>query len=410
MNFSLVPEYSAELKRFAKEVSDWLDANVPADMESPRDPSKLSREQWDKRREMGRKLGRKGWLAPTFPAQYGGGGLDMDHATVLRRELAKKHLGLPPYPDAGVKLDTPAILACGTEEQKDRFLPPMLKGDAYTWQLFTEPEAGTDEANQQTNALRAVKEGDHFIVNGQKIFVGGIYAPPDQFYMLTRSDLEAPRHKNLALFVVPANLPGITINHLDLFVPGMYAAVSGPDVDAADALKYSVFFDDVKVPQSCLIGGERDGWAVATATLETEHAGGGEVWVPPDVTVDTFLEECRNNAEVRRRLKENPQLMESVVDVYMGAQIERLFAIRNAGGAGGDFGGPQLEVFRKMYATRLISAITRVLGPYTLTNDSQWGLRDNIFEVTQRAGVCLADGGTPEAMKIGIARAFSIGR
>ncbi len=126
MDFSL--EYDPEQEGFAREVRAWLDENIPEDLVSPRDPLKMSREQWQKRRELGRRLGEKGWLYPGYPRQYGGGGLEVGHTFVISQELAKRGSGLPPYYDSG-RLAIPAILASGTEEQKQRFLPPMLKGE-----------------------------------------------------------------------------------------------------------------------------------------------------------------------------------------------------------------------------------------------------------------------------------------
>ena len=410
MDFSLEFEYSEEQERFAKEVRKWLDENVPKDLVSPRDPIKVSYEQWQQRRELGRKLGKKGWLYPGYPREYGGGGLDADHRFILTQELAKRHLGLPPYHDAGGVLGAPAIVACGTEEQKKRLLPPIFTGEACTWQLFTEPEAGTDEANQQTNALRFVRDKDYFIINGGKIFVGGLYAPPDQFLLLTRSDVEAPRHQNLAMFIAPANLPGITIIPLDLFVPAMFTLISGETVDSAEGIKYQVFFDDVRIHESCLIGGERDGWRVANATLEVEHGAGGGRWIRRDLVVDKFLDQCKSNPNVVKRLKENPQLIDTMVDIYIGAQIERLFAMRNSSGVGAPYAGPQLELYCKNYGVGLTADMAKVLGPYALTDDDEWGLDEGIFEVAQRGGICIAPGGTPEALKIVMSRALAIGR
>ena len=420
MDFSL--DYTREQAEFAREVRAWLDENVPDDMVNQRDTLKMSREQWQKRREFGRKLGEKGWLYPGYPQQYGGGGLDVDHRFVLYEEMAERHLGLPPYYDSG-RLAAPTILICGTEEQKERLLPPILKGEAVTWQLFTEPEAGTDEANQQTNALRHVRESEYFIVNGQKIFVGGVHAPPEQFLLLTRSDLEAPRHQNLAMFVAPANLPGVTIQPLDLFPAGTFSQVCGYSADGAPAVKHSVFLDDVKIHESYLIGGESDGWKVTNATLLVEHgdrgsggSGGAESGggIERDLVAERFLEQCRTSPNVIRRLKENPQLLDSVVDVYIGAQIERLFAMRNAwlprSGKRAPYAGPQLIVYQKMFGIQLAASAARVLGPYAFTDDAEWGLDEDLFEVSQRSGVCFAPGGTPEALKIVISRGLAIGR
>lgn len=416
MDFSL--EYSSEQEDFAREVRQWLDENIPEDLEIKRDPLKMTYEQWLKRRELARRLGKKGWLYPSYPREYGGGSLDGSHSAVLQRELAESHLGLPPHYDSGV-LAAPAILAVGSEEQKQRFLPPILKGEVTTWQLFTEPEAGTDEANQQTNALRHEREGEYFIINGQKIFVGGLYAPPTQFLLLTRSDLEAPRHQNLAMLLAPADLLGITIQPLDLFNPGTFGQVIGSAV-TAPAVKHTVFFDSVKIHESYLIGGDHDGWRVTGATLAVEHgevsrdasgrAGGYSVWLPSNMVVEKFLEQCRSNPDIISRWRENPQLVETIVDIYVGAQIERLLAIRNAAGKGGRYGGPQSMILQKMSGDRIAAGMARVLGPYALTDDSRWVLDEDIFEVAERCGTCFAPGGTPEAMKIIISRALAIGR
>jgi len=271
MDFSVEEPYTEDQAAFAREVRSWLDDSVPDDLEYPRDPRKMSRAQWEKRRELGRRLGEKGWLHPEVPLQYGGGGLDAARSAVVHREIAARGLSLPPYYDIGPTLAAPAILACGTEEQKDRLLPRIYRGEAVTWQLFTEPEAGTDEANQQTNALRHRREGDHFVVNGSKIFVGGLYDPPDQFLLLTRCDLEAPRHENLAMFVAPADLPGVSIAPLGLFPSGNFGQACSPASVTAPGDKYSVFFDDVRIHESCLIGGEGGGWRAANATLTAEH-------------------------------------------------------------------------------------------------------------------------------------------
>jgi hypothetical protein len=405
MDFSL--DYTKEEEQFAKEVREWLEENVPKDLVNIRDAQKMSAEQFQKRREFARKLGKKGWLYPSYPREYGGGGLDIGHSFVLNQELAEKSLALPIVMD-WTTLTAPAVLACGTEEQKKRFLPPMLRGEALTWQLMTEPEAGTDEANQQTNALRLVREKDCFIVNGQKIFVGGLFPPPEQLYLLTRSDLEAPRHQNLSSFLIPANLPGITIQPLDLFPLSTFAALSGPTGASAEAVKNSVFFDDVRIHESCLIGAEGDGWKVTNATFAVEHGGSGRIG--RNYVAEKFLARCKSNPNIVKRLRENPQLLDSVVNVYVGAQIERLFSMRNAAGMGGPYAGPQLAVYQKMFGARFIADMAKVLGPYALIDDAEWVLDEGIFEVGQRCGICLAPGGTPEAMKIIISRALGIGR
>ncbi len=411
--------YTEEQEEFAKEVRQWLDENAPEDLLAhPWDMRKMSYEQWQKRRELGRRLGLKGWLFATAAREYGGGGLDGDHAAIIGRELAARGLSAPPYYDSNT-LAVPAILVCGTEEQKQRFLPPIYRGEVVSWQLFTEPEAGTDEANQQTNALRHVRDKEYFIVNGQKIFVGAQYGPPERLLLLTRSDLQAPRHENLAMFYAPADLPGITITPLPLFPSGNISQIgSGP------GQKNQVFFDDVRIHEDYLIGGERDGWRATNATLAVEHgdrpAGGpsrGGRPMPRNPLAERFLDQCKNSPNVARRLRENPQLLDSVVSIYIGAEIQRLWSLRNAG-LGGlarsgrriPGAGPQLTLYSKMFGQRLIADMAKVLGPSALTTDDEWGLEDGLFEVGQRNALCISPGGTPEALKIVIERAMGIGR
>ena len=406
MNFSL--EYTEEQEQFAKEVRAWLDENLPEDLIPIRDTRKMSMEQWEKRREFTRRLGEKGWLYPRYPIEYGGGGLDMDSHFVILEELGKKGIALPPLYDMGI-LCAPAVLSCGTEEQKKLILPLILKGEALTWQLFTEPEAGTDAANQQTNALRSVREGDHFIINGQKIFIGSFPSKPEQLYVLTRSDLDAPRHQNLTSFVIPADLPGITVQPLDLFILTTFPAACGPTGANMEAVKHTVFFDDVKVPEEYMIGKEGEGWKVTIATLDVEHSGGFG-GATGNYVAEEFLSQCRNNPNILRRLRENPQLLDSVVEIYTGEQIARLWTLRNACGMGGPHAGPQLALFEKFFGKRIAPLMADVLGPYTLADDEQWGMGNGIFDVAQRCAVALAPGGTPEALKIGIARALAVGR
>ena len=415
MDFSL--EYTQEQEAFAVEVRKWLDGNVPEGLESIRDTLKMSDEQWQLRRDFTRKLGKRGWLYPGAPKEYGGGGLSGDQTFVLSRELNKRELALTPLYDMGV-LVSPAILAVGTDEQKKRFLPPIFTGEVLTWQLFTEPEAGTDAANQHTDALRSKRDKYHFIINGHKVFVGSYPSKPEQLYVLTRSDPDGTRHQNLSSFVIPANLPGITVQALDLFPLTTFPSQQGVTGANVEAVKHAVYFDDVRVHESHLIGEEGQGWAVTTATLEVEHGGGGSRRggrgrggpIGRNYLAEKFLTQCRADPKVKRRLKENPQLQDSVLEIYIGTEIQRLLSMRNVNGMGGFYGGPQLSLYGKMFGTKFSKHMAKVLGPGVYTDDTEWCLENGLFECSQRCGICLAPGGTPESYKINVSRALNMGR
>ena len=146
------PTYTAEQEAFRTEVQDWLSSNIPGGIQHPADSIDLTYEQYQLRRELGRRLGDKGWLWPTAPEEYGGGGLTVDHSVVLEEEIDGYNLSLPPYYDSGGRLGGNSILVWGSEDQKQEFLPKIFKGEIRTWQLLTEPEAGSDLANAKTAA------------------------------------------------------------------------------------------------------------------------------------------------------------------------------------------------------------------------------------------------------------------
>ena len=231
--------------------------------------------------------------------------------------------------------------------------------------------------------------------------------------LLTRSDIKAPRHENLAMFICPADLPGVTIQPLNLFASGGYGEGGNGPND-----KHSVFFDDVRIPEFYLMGGDHDGWRAANATLEVEHGGasaeGGARTARHSSIIEEFINQCRSNPNIVKRLRENPQLLGSMVNIYIGEQIQRLWSLRNAWlantGGRAPYTGPQLRLYSKTFGMRFVSDMARVLGPYAHTEDTEWGLGENIFEAGQRGALIVAPAGTPDALKIIISRALRIGR
>ena len=416
MDFSM--EYEPQDEAFALEVRTWIKDNIPKEYRPFRDAYSITPEQWEIRREIARRLGKKRWLLPGYPYEYGGCNMALANMIVLKKEFEKAHVGHPPHYDSGVSLGAPAIIATASEEQKKRFLPHILSGEWHTWQLFTEPEAGTDEANQQTNAIRDEHDPEYFVINGQKIFVGCYRGKPDYFLLLTRSDTKAPRHENLAMFLCPANLPGISIRQLDLYCADYVNSVQNIVSDNAPGQKNQVFFDDVRVHESYLLGGDHDGWKVADATLTVEHGGSvgaRDVRTPPEnYMLPKFIEECQSNPNIAARVKENPLLMESLLNYYIGNQIARLWGIRNfwngTHGVRAPGRGPQVTLFMKMFGPVAATSLARVLGPYAVIQDEEWALLGGAYEVLVRGSSLLAPSGTPEAQKIIMARSLGIGR
>ncbi len=201
-----------------------------------------------------KKLATKGWVAPAWPTEYGGAGLSVMQQFVFNEELA---LARAPRPGGiGITMAGPTIIVYGTDEQKKEHLSGLLQGQVWC-QGFSEPGSGSDLASLQT---RAEKDGDDYIISGQKIWITGAqYA--ERMILLARTDPEAPKHKGISYFLLDMKSPGVTVRPLVNM-----AATSGFN---------EVFFDNVRVPRKDLLGEENRGWYVGTTTLDFERSSIG---------------------------------------------------------------------------------------------------------------------------------------
>ena len=396
------PRYTADQQEFRQEVRDWLGDNLPDGLEYPADSDDLTYQGYLKLRQIGRSLGSAGWLWPTAPTEYGGGGLSIDHAIVIEEEMDGYDVSLPPYYDSGGRLGGASVLVWGSDDQKDHFLPPIFKGEVRTWQLLTEPGAGSDLAGVE---MSAVRDGDDYVLNGQKVFVGSSHGA-EMLWTIVRTDPDGERHRNLSWFMVATDSPGITIQSMDLLI------TSG-EGGAGTGTKNTIFFDDVRVPAFNLIGGENNGWQVATTHLELEHGSGGTI--RRNRMVDRLFEYAASLKRNGQSLSNDPEVRDLLVDVFVEAEISRLFGLRNYwmrhSGQQLAHEGPQHSLYRKQSGLRSAEAMLDVLGPYALTNDPKWDMSDGHMEVFQRSSiVAMHPGGTAEIQKVIMARRLGIGR
>ena len=165
MDFSAAQD-SGEQQAFRREVREWFEKNVPDDMRDPVDGRDFTKEQFLFWRGKHREMADKGWLFPTFPKEYGGGGLSGDHEVIINEEMQRA--GAPG--NFTNQFVFPALLVWGTEEQKQKFLRPLLTGEKVAWQKYTEPHSGSDLASYES---KAVRDGDDWIMNGSNAFPGG---------------------------------------------------------------------------------------------------------------------------------------------------------------------------------------------------------------------------------------------
>ena len=386
--------YTQEQEEFRKEVRTWLKNNVPPDLKGSADPEDAPYEMFIKGVEFRQKLAEKGWYAPTWPKEYGGGGLTASHAVIIDEELADFDLPGIVGGDTGTSLCGPAIMVWGTEEQKKNFLPMITTGKHVMWQCFTEPEAGSDLASMKTTAIR---HGDEFIVNGNKIFVGQMH-DVDYLYTLAVTAPDNPRHNNIGAFVIPANLPGVTLGHLDLLVGG----------------KRTVFFEDVHVPASQIIGGDTDGWKVTQTSLELEHGGSGRA-VDTDKYMDKFLDYARNTTRDGKPISNDPENQSALVDAYIGYQVNRLFGLRNywmrSVRKPFTYEGSQFSLNRKTYFPKLAELMLKVMGPRVLVSDPELAPYEGRLEYHIRNSIRIPHpGGTVEIQKLIMARRLGVSR
>ena len=400
MNFEL--EYTPEQQAFRREVRSLLESCGLDELEFPVDSHDLSYDQYQKRRKIGRALGEKGWLWPTSPTQYGGGGLSIDHAIIIEEELGSAGLTLPPYYDSGGQLGGASILVWGSEEQKAHFLPPIFRGEVRTWQLLTEPEAGSDLAGVKTNATRV---GDEYVINGQKIFVGSDHGA-EQAWVLCETNPEAPRHENLSWFIIPMDLPGVSILPMDLLG-------TGNEGGAGTGRKNTIHFEDVRVPALNLVGGENNGWQVATTHLELEHGGGGAV--QRNTLVDRLIEYCKETRRGGSPLSADPEIRLRLADIYIRSEIVRLFGVRNFWLANAkqprSYEGSQLSYYDKIAGLENSETILDILGPYALVKDDRWTVLKTAIELDQRNSIAnLHPAGTADIQRVIMSRRIGIGR
>lgn len=380
---------------FRKEVRAWLEENMRGAEHLRWSASWSTREndeEYKFRRGLAEKLGAKGWLFPIYPNEYGGAGLTVDHQMVLETELFRYGLNLSHVFYTLARIVAPVLIRWGTEEQKREFLPPITRAEICVWQVLTEPHGGSDVANCQTKAIR---DGDDYVVNGQKVMVGH-HLPPDYLWTLVCTNPQGKRHENLGWLHIPANLPGITIQHMYLMM----------------GIKNAVFFDNVRVPAKYLIGGENNGWKVANTHMELEHGGDGRIGVDP--VVERVVEYCQRNHVGGKPLIEDDKIRDVIADIMIELNTLRRFNQRNFwhrfAKVPHPYGGVQQRYFQRMARLRNGDRLQEIMGNDALVQDlSVHEVVD--FEYCVRSGPGqLHGGGTLDTDRLIFARRLGLGR
>ncbi len=245
--------FDSDVEAFRAEFAAFLDENLPPASETLERPRSVSHmPQWARRWQ--RLLFDNGWLLPGQPPEFGGRNATVLQQFVYLEELSRRRIYHSLNPQ-GVNIVAASLLSFGSDEQKHRWAVPILRAEITASLGMSEPSAGSDLASLRT---RAVREGDHYIVNGQKVWTSGAH-DADVLLTFVRTDPDAPKHKGISVLVIPTDTPGI--------VRRPFASIC-----AADDLDFNeVFFTDVRVPAENLVGEENQGWGVANGSLGHER-------------------------------------------------------------------------------------------------------------------------------------------
>ena len=301
--------FTEEQERFRRQVRSFVDKELPPDwadyigtaIDDTIAPSKNGEKVF---RDMALKLGRKGWLSLFWPKEYGGQSCSYVDYLIFLEELARR--GSPGYNAVGAKMLAPTLFKYGTEEQKERHLKPIARGEELLCEAFTEPNAGSDIASLQT---KAVRDNNDYIINGQKTW--STFAKySDWCCLLARTDPELKRHRGLSFFLVDLSTPGVTV---------------APIIDIQGEPDFAeIFFEDARVPKENLVGGENEGWKVVQTMLSYER-----IAIAPVTVAQSLIE------RLVKYIKANPQRQwgnsrQALAQLKVEAEIGRLICYRLA--------------------------------------------------------------------------------
>jgi 3-oxocholest-4-en-26-oyl-CoA dehydrogenase alpha subunit len=332
--------FDPDAEGFRKEVRDFIAAELPPLEERPTDFEGID-DEYNYTMGFQKKLAARDWLAMAWPKEYGGAGASHMRQLVFNEEMA---YAAAPVGNMGIAWVGPSLMLYGTEEQKKRFIPRIVEADDWWCTLYSEPGAGSDLAALET---RAVKDGDDYIVNGQKIWTSGGHLA-DWGWLAARTDPDAPKHKGITMFMFDMKSPGVTVR---------------PLINIADRHGFNeVFFEDVRIPASQVVGEVNRGWYHMAVALDFERSG-----------IQSFAGGRRTVERLVRIAKENPRLIasneairhelaERALEVRVGTFLAYRVATMQARGLVPNHEASASKVFGSEMSQRIASTGMHLLG------------------------------------------------
>ena len=297
-----------------------------------------------------RSLNEHGWVAPHWPAEYAGAGLTAMEQFIFNHEMADAGAPMAASPH-GVSMLGPTLIVHGTEEQRQEHLPKILSAEVVWCQGYSEPGSGSDLASLQT---RAVRDGDDYVLNGQKIWTTGAESA-DWLFALVRTEPEAPKHRGISFVMADLNTPGLSVRE----IVGM---------DWGTELN-ETFFEDVRVPVSARVGEENRGWYVGMTLLDFERSGIANAVGIQNTVRNLIAEATTGDAQAQSRLGDMPSVRGDVADRYIeanvGFQFSLLIISMQAAGQVPNHEASVAKLFMSELEQRVAHTGTKVFGLYS---------------------------------------------
>jgi alkylation response protein AidB-like acyl-CoA dehydrogenase len=382
MDFRDTPEEAA----FRGKLRAWLSQNIPEGWGQPgyQEPEGVARLEWY--RDWSRKLYEAGFIGLTWPKQYGGHEQPITHQVIALEEFARS--GAPEHMNViGVGMAGPTILAHGTEEQKDRFVKRILSCADIWCQGFSEPGSGSDLASLSTRALR---DGDEWVINGQKVWSSFAHVA-DFCILVTRTDPDAPKHQGLTYFLLDMHLPGVEVRPLK--------QITG------DSEFNEIFFSDVRVPDSAVVGGEGNGWNVAITTLMNERASlGVALTVRMEVALRRLMELAKSTKRNGATAADDPVIRDRIGELWSELQALRFTNYRSFSKfLQTGMPGPEGSTAKLVWSEgnqRLTKLALEIEGPYAMVSGGEHAVEDGYWQRQQlRSRGNTIEGGTSEILR-----------
>ena len=385
MDFTLTPEQQS----FRDEVRDWLKRSLPRSwVERLHGGSDIPRpDAYEFLRQWQGKMNEAGFMGLTWPKESGGRGLTFMEEMILQQEMALAKA--PPVLNIlAVGMAGPTIIAYGTEEQKKRYPPKMLSCEEIWCQGYSEPNAGSDLASLQT---RAVKEGEYYVVNGQKVWTSLAHMA-DWMMLLARTDPDAPKHKGITYFLLDMKSPGVTVKPLK--------QITG------DAEFNEVYFDNVRIHESHILGGLNNGWGVGLTTLMYERlALGFGIQVRLRIALDALVELARHTVKNGVPVTKDPVMRQKLAQMWIDTEVFKYTGARAITKLlKGELPGPEASTGKMMWVEghqRLQELAMEIEGPFSqLTQGSPWAVAGGLWQHTfLRSRANSIEGGTTEIQR-----------